>query len=551
MLCTPKGWPRASRIPRLCYVVDRDEGDLLTGGRRRRLVATAVLLVLLTAGTSAWLEATGRIPFSSDQSIPALMALDILQKGAHPLFYYGSQYAGTVEPYYLAVIFSVLPPSPVVFRLSMGLLVIASVLVAWAMARSCYGERAGVLAGVYLALGPSFFFYKGLTSDGAYASLLLVCGLALWLLLAIERRLVTGSPATLHLAFLGWLLGLAWWILSVSAFLAAVGAVAVVAGATRAWLAPRGLAALVAGFLIGDLPWWWRNLETGWASLKGPELAAAPMGGLTMRLASLFHDGWSILLGGSSVSTQEATFAGSRLLASAVLMALIGFGLVSLRRGPTPSARHGSAVFLAVLVTLPCLALCIARTQFGEPRYLLPAYLAIAPLAGGLVSALWERRTAVAVLTAVLMLALNLGSQVTAPRLKNRLSIWVNRNEDESDPRKVIAWLRERGVEAVYASYWVAYRTTFLSSGRVIASPFGSGTNGFVRHLEHQAFVDRHPAPAFLLYGPDRSRFESYLFRFGIQHRRESLEGLTLFSRLPAEVVARIRTCTCIPEAGP
>jgi hypothetical protein len=521
------------------------------GGRRRRLVATVVLLVLLTAGTSGWLEATGRIPFSSDQGITALMALDILQKGAHPVFFYGSQYGGTVEPHYLAVVFSVLPASPVVFRLSMGVLVIASVLVASALARSCYGEQAGLVAGLYLALGPSFFFYKGLTSDGAYASFLLVCGLALWLLLAIERRLVAGSPATLHLALLGWLLGLAWWILPISAFLAAVGVVAVVAGATRAWLGARGLAALVAAFVLGGLPWWWRNVETGWASLKAPELAAAPMRELPMRLVSLFHDGWSILLGASSVITGEATFPGSRLLSSAVLMALIGFGLVSLRRGATPSARHGSAVFLAVLVTVPCLALCVARTQFGEPRYLLPTYLAIAPLAGGLIAALWERRTAVAALTAVLMLALNLGSLVAVPRLKNRLSIVVNRNGDESDPRKVVSWLRDRGVEAVYASYWVAYRTTFLSGGKVIFSPFGSGTNGFVRHLEHQAFVDRHPAHAFLLYGPDRSRFESYLSRFGIPHRRESFEGLTLFSEFPAGAVARTRTCACIPEAGP
>jgi len=516
---------------------------------RKRLAATAALLALLTAATAGWLDATGRIPFNSDQSIISLMALDILQKGAHPVFCYGSQYGGTLEPHYLAAVFSVLKPSPLAYRLAMGLLVLAIVLVVWAAARSCYGERAGLFAGLYLALGPSFFFYKGLTSDGAYASLLLVCGLALWLLLAIERRLAAGSRATLHLALLGWLLGLAWWILPISAFMAAAGAAAVVAGATRAWLAPRGVAALLAAFLLGGLPWWWRNLQTGWASLKAPELAAAPIGGLTARLASLFHDGWSILLGASSVTTGEATFPGSRPLAWAVLAALIGFGLVSLRRGPTPAPRHGSAVFLTVLVAVPCLALFVARTDFAEPRYLLPAYLGIAPLAGGLIAALWERRTAGAVLAIALLLVLNFGSQIGSPRLKNRLRIdgkWV-----ESDPRKVVHRLRERAVDAVYASYWVAYRTTFLSSGKVIASPFGGAERGLVRHLDHQAFVDRHPAPAFLLYGPDRSRFESYLSRFRIPHRRESFEGLTLFSGLPAEAVARIRSCNCIPDAGP
>lgn len=467
------------------------------------------------------------------------MALDILHKGVHPVFCYGAQYGGTLEPHYLAAVFSILTPSPLAFQLAMGVLVIGIVLTVWALARSCYGERAGLFAGLYLAAGPSFFFYKGLTSDGAYSSLVLVCGLSLWLLLAIERRLAQGSSATLHLAVLGWLLGIAWWILPISAFMAAVGVTAVVAGATRAWLAPRGVIAFLASFLIGGLPWWWYNLQNGWASLKAPELAAASVGGIGTRLASLFWDGWSILLGASSVTTGEATFPGSRLLAWAVLAALVGFGLVSLRR---------SAVLLAVLVAVPCLALFVARTDFAEPRYLLPAYLAIAPLAGGLIAALWERWAAGAVLATVLLLTLNLGSQIASPRLKNRLradeKTWV-----ESNPGEIVRRLRERAVDAVYASYWVAYRTTFLSAGEVIASPFGSGDRGLVRHLEHQAFVDRHPAPAFLLYGPDLGRFESYLSRFAIPHRRESFEGVTLFEGLPAEEVARLRACKCIPES--
>jgi len=496
----------------------------------------AALLVLLTAATAAWLVTAGRIPFSSDQSIISLMALDILQKGVHPVFCYGAQYGGTLEPHYLAAVFSILGPSPLAFRLAMGVLVVGIVLTVWAVARSCYGERAGLLAGLYLALGPSFFFYKGLTSDGAYASLVLACGLGLWLLLIIGRRLAAGSDAILHLAVLGFTLGLAWWILPISAFMAAVCAVAVAVGATRAWLAPRGVAAFFGAFLIGGLPWWWYNLQNGWASLKAPELAAAS-GGLAPRLASLFHDGWTILLGASSVITGEATFSGSRFLAWAVLAALIGFGLVSLRR---------SAILLAVLVAVPCLALFVARTNFGEPRYLLPAYLAIAPLAGGLISALWERWSGAAVLASALLLTLNLGSQIESPRLENRLRVTKTASVD-SDPREVVR--RLEGTEAVYASYWVAYRTTFLSGAKVIATPFGSGSQGLVRHLEHHAFVDRHPAPAFLLYGWDRERFESYLSRFAIPHRRESFEGLTLFTGLPAKEVATIRACNCIPES--
>ena len=58
----------------------------------------AALLALSTVVTSCWLEATGRISFSSDQGIISLMALDILQQGAHPVFCYGSEYAGALSP---------------------------------------------------------------------------------------------------------------------------------------------------------------------------------------------------------------------------------------------------------------------------------------------------------------------------------------------------------------------------------------------------------------------------------------------------------------------
>ena len=509
----------------------------------------AALLALSTVVTSCWLEATGRISFSSDQGIISLMALDILQQGAHPVFCYGSEYAGALEPYYLAIVFALLEPSTLAFRLAMGVLLVGVVLTVWASARAGYGARAGLLAGLYLALGPAFFFYKGLTSDGAYVSLLLVCGLSIRLLLEIERRFHDGRPAVLQMTVLGGLLGLAWWIHPLSVIMAAVVAVAIAAGTTRAWLSPRGVAALLAAFLVGSLPWWWRNLGTGWASLKAPELAAAPIDSLTARLVSLFHDGWSILLGGSTVITRSPAFPGASLVSLVVLAVLIAFGVHWLRRGPTHESRHASAVFLAVLAAVPCLCLTVARTDFREPRYLLPVYLGIAPLVGGLLSALWQRRLALTAMAAVL-LALNLGSQLQSARLEGKLRAAERKDWIDSDPREVAGHLEEKGVDAVYASYWVAYRTTFLSGGEVVASPFGSGDNGVVRHLAHQAVVDHHPSPAFLLYGRDRERFEAYLARFAIPHRREPVAGLMLFTGLPAETVAGIRRCNCIPEAA-
>ena len=154
-----------------------------------------LVLVILSLATGWNFERRGRVPFSSDQAVVAIMAEDILERGAHPVFYYGAQYAGTLEPHYLALAFAIFGASPLVFRGAMAILVVLAVLGAWATAREAFGDRAGLFAGLYLALGPSFFLYKGLTSDGAYASLLVLSSLSLWLMLVVERRFQESRPA--------------------------------------------------------------------------------------------------------------------------------------------------------------------------------------------------------------------------------------------------------------------------------------------------------------------------------------------------------------------
>ena len=165
-----------------------------------------------------------------------------------------------------------------------------------------------------------------------------------------------------------------------------------------------------------------------------------------------------------------------------VLAVLIAFGVHWLRRGPTHESRHASAVFLAVLAAVPCLCLTVARTDFREPRYLLPVYLGIAPLVGGLLSALWQRRLALTAMAAVL-LALNLGSQLQSARLEGKLRAAERKDWIDSDPREVAGHLEEKGVDAVYASYWVA--TGPFNRSRV-SRPDTHGS-GVAEHYERSA----------------------------------------------------------------
>jgi hypothetical protein len=505
----------------------------------------AVLVLALVSLATCWtFERRGRVPFSSDQAVVAIMAEDILERGAHPVFYYGADYAGTLEPHYLALVFAIFGASPLAFRGAMAVLVVLAVLGVWATAREAFGDRAGFFAGLYLALGPSFFLYKGLTSDGAYASLLVLSSLCLWLMLVTERRLSESRPATAPLLGLGLALGLAWWVHTPSVFLGAVAAAAALGGATRRWLSPRALGLLLSSFFVGSSPWWIRNLETRFASLRSAEMASAHATAFGSQAQALFLDGWSILLGARSAGSDDPALPGAGLLALGLLVALLGFGLWSTLRGPSHSARFGATLCLTATFTLSALCLLVSRTDFREPRYLFAGYAAVAPLVGGLLATIWPQRLAFTALAAAL-LALNVGSEAQAPIMKHTDPLRAT--AAEYDLRPVRERLRAEGVRNLYTSYWIAYRLTFMARGEVVASPLGRGPHGAVRIARIKAEVDQDPDPGFLLFGTDREDMRDYLSAHAIVPRRAVFAGFALFRGLPEEALVVIRRCNCIP----
>jgi len=506
--------------------------------------AAGGLLVALTVSSALLFQLRGKVPFTSDQAIVGLMAVDILEQGRHPVFYYGSEYAGSVEPHYLALLFKLFGASIATYRAGMLLLLVATVLlVAW-IAQQAYGDRAGPLAGLYLALGPGYFLYKELTSDGAYASLLLCLAVGLALLLRIEERLSRGERIGGELGLLGLTFGLAWWIHSLAICLVPVALLSCFLGRPREWRRPKAVLLLGAGFFAGSFPWWWHNLRTGWASLRGAEMTPASTHRLAGRVGELFSYGWPEILGGRLLWRYQAfTFPGAALAALLVLALAVGFGIWTLRRTPSRQERHASALFLTLLATLVVLSLGLARTTFREPRYLLPSYLALAPLLGGLLAAVWPRRALLAPL-ALLLVALGPGSEIHAPHLAGlEMTFFVDH------PKQLIAGLEARGIHEVYTTYWAAYRIVFLSQGRVAASPFGNATAGVVRIPALRDRLDRVADPAFLLCCEDLPRFREWLARDAIPHREEPVAGFSLFTGLPPAAVAELRRCSCVPEA--
>jgi hypothetical protein len=505
--------------------------------------------VLLVQALAAFgFHQRGQVNFSSDQAVPALMALEIRDHGSHPVFYWGVQYDGSLEPHLLSVVFRVLPPTVGTYRLVMLALIAAATLLVSLATAEAFGRRAGVLAGAYLATGPSFLYFKLLASDGAYTSFFALTAASVYLATAFSKE-VNALRGRLLLIALGLVLGIAWWVTPLSIVLAGVVLASLVL-APRKWLKPDRLVLFCTGFLAGAAPWLVENFRTGFASLKSSEMGASTLSQAADQLRTLLTKGLPVFLGGRSPGGRIATFPGAEEISVVLLGGLVVAGIANTLRRTSAAERFLALASSALLVVPAVLALSRARTDLREdPRFLLASYIGIAILAGVSLSSLVERRAWLGTLAlSLLFLLLGSLSQFRSPRYGDD-----PRHGRIAETETLAALLVRDGIRDVYAEYWIAYRLTFLSRGGVVASPFGEGAPGPIRDLRAYERVEAAANPAFFLEPESARRLRDYL-----ESRAASFSfewhpdlGRELIWDIPAAELAALRACRCLAPPGP
>lgn len=507
-----------------------ETAECRTSSRRGSFLALAAVLVV-AAGTISLMHARGRVPWNSDAAIVDLMAQDIAHRGARPVFFDGSQYAGTFEQFCLAAVFRILPETVTTQHVAIAAMLLAVIGLVWLFTKEAFGPGAALAAGLYLALGPPFLFYRELLSEGPYTPLFLFGASILLVLLRIEARSLSSRPAGPELAALGFLGGLSWWTHPLTLVFAACAITALVVGKARKRLTVASVAGLLAATVLGAAPWLVRNIHSGWASLVGSEAAPASAFHFREQLHLMARTAIPTLMGARSVQASQPPFPGSTSVAYGVLAVIIAFGVLTLAVARAPLRRYAAAVLLTLIVVTPILSLTAARSDLQDPRLLTPLYLAIAPLFGAFVSSPWINRWLRGGSCAV-VLGLHLVGHATAARL-------------EPPPAALVQGLRERGVRTIYASYWTAYRVTFLSGRDIVGTPFGSWN--LTRRQGDRAVVDGSPAPAFVLDGEEADRFETFLTAQKLSPSQDRIGGFVVFRGVSGDALARLRACKCIP----
>lgn len=520
----------------------------------RRAVLLALLLALMVR-LPFWIEAL-RTPVDGDTAIVGLMA-------RHPgvgTTLWGQPYGSPLDSWLAMPFVAIWGHTVAALRLPYFLLSLALVAVGYALARELR-PAAALPAAVLVACPPPYFLLLSALPPPFYPTTLVLCGLVLLLAAQVGRRLEPAPASEPGLAavrapsaprgrllLLGLLSGLALWthLMSASAVAAAGAWVAL-----RARARPLLLAWAIVPLLAASAPLWTRALHDPEATriVQVADRSETTLEHLAATLPRL-HEPLGGVLGTHVPMLADAEdFVLPASRSAAALCGLLYGGLLLLA---ARDARKGSPAWL--LLAAAALALAAfplpVRSAPHTIRLLTPLFLPVAVLVAVAASARGGPRRVWLPLLSLAALHLSLAASL--------LESW--RRTDRADPpfalvdlRPLQALLDSHGVRHAYASYGPAFRLTWESGERIVASPPWNDRFRHwplplldeVRFAKNVAWVLTPKVPSGL---PPPDELELSLRRIGGRWRREPAGAAIAFYAFVPPFSPRVEPW---PGAGP
>ncbi len=468
----------------------------VSDGSRFAFRARLALLVVAGIGFRLWFVASPLGLVDGDEAVVGLMARRVLD-GQFEAFYWGQEYGGSQESFLVALLLLVRVPGRWAMELVPVGLHAASALLVWRIGLRTIDRRGGaaLAAGICWATSPALLWWS--TKERGFYGFTLVCGLAaLLLVLRLTVQLPWGCPSGSPKGNanavarpqgqrqrdgvgLGLVLGLGWWA-SPQILHFAIPGLVWLAWTHRRHLGDLGrtLAIATPAAGVGALPWLWANAATGLASLE-PAADRATFGD---PLTVFFQYGVPMVLGLREPITLGWEFPGAVVVYA---MVLAGLALVLLRwPGRLRPVLLSIGLFPLIFAALP------TTYYFGEPRYLDFLWPLLALVAGWAVVRL---PTAVQVGVLIALLVLTLNGVAGMVRLEGPPG---EPFEDISpqDVGRLVLLLDTLEADRVVADYWVAYRLTWETEGRIVATPFAP-----IRDLRAESEVRKRPRAVFVV----------------------------------------------------
>lgn len=472
----------------------------------RRPAASLVVAAAILAGVAVriWIFFSPLATLEADEAIVGLMARRALD-GHFYVLYWLSLYGGTQEAYLTAAAFAVAGSSVLLLKLVPLALFTACGVLLWRVGRRTVGERAARLGACLFWIYPAYLVWWTTKARAYYATGLLCELVVLLLVLRLRQRDSRRDAALLGLA-----LGCGVWA-TLQFLLGALPALG-----WLAWRRPRAFRLAwisVPAFALGAAPWLVWNARNGWTAVF-PKAVAGADTSYGERLWSLFTTTLPTWLG-LRVPFSLDWLLGPALGWILVAGALAGFGLLLVRR------PKDVELLLVVGVLFPFLYAASSFTYFvDEPRYLVYLTPVSALLLGRVLA-----RPGVAAAGLAAALALTVAGLVRMERdgLYQPLAPDVR---IPADIGPLVSTLERERADRVLANYWIAYRLSFETGERILAT-----STGFVRDLRADRIVRRSPHPAQVFLAGSRTETAARPRLRALGYRRLVAGGFVVYVR--------------------
>lgn len=520
--------------------------NLRNDATSRGVVVLALVLLLGLGLRLALLFASG-FAIESDEAVVGLMGKHIAAGQAFPVFYYGQDYMGSLEPMLVAVGFALFGQSAFVLKAVPLAFSLLHILLVYLIARCFVPRRDALWAGLLCAVAPHALLLWSTKARGGFIELVVLGSLALLLSLKLfERRTVE-----YRLLFaIGFVLGVGWWVNNQIAFYMLpigliVGLFVLVRGGLTSSV--KSLLLVLAAFLFGGLPFWVANVfgHPAWASFE--VLFGNSAGDKRWNyLAGFFSEALPIILGSRRFwSNQDVLPAASTIAflvyAVAVVLVLVPRGVLA--RGDR-EAEKGNAVSSATyrwglsLLLLFCLSvpLIFASSSFGwlsrAPRYLLPLYSVIFVFVAIAVAQL-RRMFGSALATGFggLFLVLNICSGFYGGVATSGQPMVYRGVRVSEDQLPLYKWLQEQGYSHIWTNYWIGYRAAFETDEKITFSRVGRPRSLRIPRYESEEAVQGKPA-VYVMVAPEAAELERQFQQFGFEFRRTLVGEYVVLDKL-------------------
>jgi 4-amino-4-deoxy-L-arabinose transferase-like glycosyltransferase len=455
---------------------------------RPQLKGSTFLILSLTAAAAwkIWLLSRGVFPFNSDEAVIAIMARHILG-GERPIFFYGQAYMGSLDAFLVAAGFSLFGQNVWVIRLIQSLLYLVTIIATVGIGKvALKSTKIGLVAALLLAVPAVNTTLYTTVSLGGYGEALLTGSLSLWVGFGILNQMNNGSPAGYKLLALffiwGCIVGVGGWANGLSLVFSVPMGCAILLRLLKpqpgigrslknAWI-------VVAGFILGSLPWWLFAFQNGFqglfTELAGSAVAVEQQSWLVTVLNHLVN---LLLLGIPAVLGLRPPWTVQWLALPLIPLILIFWGAVFvffIRK----TFRHSTGEWAYPVlggVVLIFLLLFLASPFGADPsgRYFLPLVISFSLAAAGFLISTFKKWVFQAGLVALVVIFNAWGTlqcaATTPPGITTQFDAVTA--IDQAQMPALIHFLRQNGETRGYSNYWVSYPLAFLSSEELIFVP--------------------------------------------------------------------------------